>query len=62
MKNLSQKLIKEIKKLHSPQGRKKSIYYVIEGLRCCDEALSRLPKEDLIALLTTETLIALATL
>ncbi|MEY8674333.1 TrmH family RNA methyltransferase [Francisella philomiragia] len=54
MKNLSQKLIKEIKKLHSPQGRKKSIYYVIEGLRCCDEALSRLPKEDLIALLTTE--------
>ncbi|NDT06198.1 RNA methyltransferase, partial [Francisella tularensis subsp. holarctica] len=28
MKNLSQKLYKEIKKLHSSQGRKKSQYYV----------------------------------
>ncbi|AEI36389.1 TrmH family RNA methyltransferase [Francisella salina] len=55
MKNLSQKLLREIKKLHSPQGRKKSIYYVIEGLRCCNEALTRLPKKDIVALLTTES-------
>ncbi|QWV00128.1 TrmH family RNA methyltransferase [Francisella salimarina] len=55
MKNLSQKLLREIKKLHSPQGRKKSIYYVIEGLRCCNEALIRLPKKDIVALLTTES-------
>ncbi|MBN3681644.1 RNA methyltransferase [Francisella tularensis subsp. holarctica] len=54
MKNLSQKLYKEIKKLHSSQGRKKSQYYVIEGLRCSQEALKRLPQQQIIAILVTE--------
>ncbi|APD50486.1 TrmH family RNA methyltransferase [Francisella hispaniensis] len=54
MKNLSQKLYKEIKKLHSSQGRKKSPYYVIEGFRCAQEALKRLPQQQIIAILVTE--------
>lgn len=54
MKNLSQKLYKEIKKLHSSKGRKKSQYYVIEGLRCAQEALKRLAQQQIIGILVTE--------
>lgn len=54
MKNLSQKLYKEIKKLHSSQGRKKSQYYVIEGLRCAQEAFKRLAQQQIIGILITE--------
>lgn len=53
MKSPTQKLLKEIRKLHTAQGRKKSQYYVIEGLRCAKEALARLDQQDIIAVLTT---------
>ncbi|MDE4957287.1 RNA methyltransferase, partial [Francisella tularensis subsp. holarctica] len=36
------------------QGRKKSQYYVFEGLRCSQEALKRLPQQQIIAILVTE--------
>lgn len=54
MKELTHNLRKEIKKLHSSQGRKKSQYYVVEGLRCTQEALNRLPDQDIVAILVTE--------
>jgi TrmH family RNA methyltransferase len=54
MRNLTQKLHKEIKKLHTSQGRKKSPYYVIEGLRCCQEAIQRLPASDIHTIIVTE--------
>ncbi|KEI35943.1 TrmH family RNA methyltransferase [Allofrancisella frigidaquae] len=53
MQTLTQKLQKEIKKLHSNQGRKKSQFYIIEGLRCCQEALVRLDKTQIAALILT---------
>ncbi|WP_150468304.1 TrmH family RNA methyltransferase [Francisella sp. SYW-9] len=54
MKTLTQKLHKEIKKLHTSQGRKKSSYYIIEGLRCCQEAIHRLPNSDIHTIIVTE--------
>lgn len=54
MNSLTQNLRKEIKKLHSSQGRKKSQYYVVEGFRCCQEALARLPKQEIIAIIVSE--------
>ncbi|MED7787807.1 RNA methyltransferase [Francisella sp. 19X1-34] len=54
MRTLTQKLHKEIKKLHTSQGRKKSSYYVIEGLRCCQEAIQRLPSSDIHTIIVTE--------
>lgn len=54
MKLLTQNLQKEIKKLHSSQGRKKSQYYIVEGFRCCQEALTRLPSQEIAAILVTE--------
>ncbi|ASG67776.1 rRNA methyltransferase [Francisella halioticida] len=56
MKALTQKLHKEIKRLHSSQGRKKSPYYIIEGVRCCQEAIERLSKLEIYAIITTEKL------
>ncbi|API86935.1 TrmH family RNA methyltransferase [Francisella uliginis] len=54
MKTITQKLQKEIKKLHTSQGRKKSPYYIIEGLRCCQEAIQRLPSSDIHTIIITE--------
>lgn len=54
MKTITQKLQKEIKKLHTSQGRKKSPYYIIEGLRCCQEAMQRLPSSDIHTIIITE--------
>lgn len=54
MKTLTQKLYKEIKKLHTSQGRKKSSYYIIEGLRCCQEAIERLSQSDIHTIIITE--------
>ena len=55
MTRLSQNLKKEIKKLHNSQGRKKSSFYIIEGLRCCQEALEKLPTNDIFAIITSES-------
>ena len=40
VKKLPISLEKEIKKYHSRQGRKKASFYVVEGERCCNEAIS----------------------
>ena len=38
-KNLPKALAKEIIKYQSRQGRKKASFYIVEGERCCREAL-----------------------
>ncbi len=40
LSNAQQKILR---RLHSRQGRKKSPFFVVEGLRCCQEALTHQP-------------------
>jgi TrmH family RNA methyltransferase len=53
MTNIELKLSKEIKKLQTHHGRKKSTYYIIEGVRCCQEALLRLNSDNIVSIITT---------
>jgi RNA methyltransferase, TrmH family len=58
-KKLPISLEKEIIKYHSRQGRKKSSFYIVEGERCCREALSSTAKTRY-ALVTEKGLAKLA--
>ena len=50
-KQLPNSLKKDLVKLHTIHGRKKSDLYIIEGVRCCNEALQHLDSDSIVAVI-----------